>query len=237
MRKERRMLPFLQLPRIYLDFGAVSQLPMELNRLQITRPLYVTDANLIAIGVFDQARAALAPPSHEAVFAEIPENPTVAAVEHCFSAYRNHDCNGIVAIGGGSVIDCAKAAAVLATHPSPLTLYLGHPERIVQPLAPLIAIPTTAGTGSEVSRGCGIHPDSEGRGLGINHPLVVPLAAICDPALTFGLPARLTAGTGLDALSHCVEGFLTASVKFPGRRNRPQWRAPSSRLSAARRAG
>jgi 4-hydroxybutyrate dehydrogenase len=204
------MFPFLQLPRIHFEFGAVSALPLELDRLGITRPLFVTDANLIAIGVFDQARVALPRHSHESVFAEVPENPTATAVENCFLAYRDHDCDGIVAIGGGSVIDCAKAVAVLGTHAGPITLYLGHPERITRPLARLIAIPTTAGTGSEASRGCGIHPDSNSRALGINHPLVVPLVAICDPTLTLGLPPRLTAGTGLDALSHCVEGFLAA---------------------------
>jgi 4-hydroxybutyrate dehydrogenase len=204
------MLPFLQLPRIHFEFGAVSALPMELDRHGITRPLFVTDTNLIAIGVFDQARAALPRHSYGSVFAEVPENPTATAVENCFLAYRNYDCDGIVAIGGGSVIDCAKAVAVLGTHAGPITLYLGHPERITLPLAPLIAIPTTAGTGSEASRGCGIHLDSKTRASGINHHLVVPLVAICDPTLTLGLPPRLTAGTGLDALSHCIEGFLAA---------------------------
>jgi hypothetical protein len=164
------MLPFLQLPRIHFEFGAVSALPMELDRLGITRPLFVTDTNLIAIGVFDQARVALPRPLHGSVFAEVTENPTATAVANCFLAYRDHDCDGIVAIGGGSVIDCAKAVAVLGTHAGPITLYLGHPEMITQPLAPLIAIPTTAGTGSEVSRGCGIHPDSKTRALGLIIP-------------------------------------------------------------------
>ncbi|MGA8321358.1 MAG: iron-containing alcohol dehydrogenase [Xanthobacteraceae bacterium] len=204
------MIPFLQLPRIHFEFGAVAALPTELDSLRIKRPLFVTDANLIEIGVFDQARIALPRPPHDAVFAEVPENPTAAAVEDCFSVYRDQDCDGIVAIGGGSVIDCAKAVAVLGTHAGPIAPYLGHPERITRSLAPLIAIPTTAGTGSEVSRGCGIHPDSKSRASGINHPFVVPLVAICDPTLTLGLPPRLTAGTGLDALSHCIEGFLAA---------------------------
>ncbi len=201
------MPPLLQLPRLYLAYGAVSVLPDELERLKITRPLFVTDRNLMALGVFDQACAG-APDRARTVFADTPENPTVAAVERCAALFRDAECNGLVAVGGGSVIDCAKAAALLGTHPGPLSDYLGKPERIVAPPAPLIAIPTTAGTGSEVSRGCGIHPDATTVAMGINHPLMVPPAAICDPELTLKLPARLTVGTGLDALSHCVEGFL-----------------------------
>lgn len=202
----------LQTPRIHFDFGSISELPLELERLRISRPLLVTDRNLAGLDLFDRVRRTVPAASGAAVFAEAPENPTTAAVHQCIAAYRDHACDGIVAVGGGSVIDCAKAAALLGTHPGDLSRYLGHPENITSSPAPLIAIPTTAGTGSEVSRGCGIHPDATTRTLGINHPLMVPPVAICDPELTLTLPPRLTAGTGLDALTHCIEGFLSKTI-------------------------
>ena len=205
------MAPFLQLPRIHFDFGAAAALPFELERLGVSRPLFVTDANLFALGVFDEACAAMPDRAALVIFAGVPENPTAQAVESACHAYREARCDGIVAVGGGSAIDCAKAAALLATHPGRLGDYLGRSDRIVAELAPLVAIPTTAGTGSEVSRGCGIHPDASSRTLGLNSPFMVPRVAICDPGLTLKLPPRLTAGTGLDALTHCVEGFLAAS--------------------------
>lgn len=202
----------LQTPRIHFDFGSISTLSAELERLGISRPLLVTDRNLVGLSIFDRVCAAVPPACRAAIFSDVPENPTAPAVHDCVAVYRDHACDGIVAVGGGSVIDCAKAAALLGTHPGDLFRYLGHPENIASSPAPLIAIPTTAGTGSEVSRGCGIHPDATSRTLGINHPLMVPPVAICDPELTLTLPPRLTAGTGLDALTHCIEGFLSKTV-------------------------
>ena len=205
------MLPFLQLPRIFFEFGAVSVLPDELAGLGISRPVFVTDGNLIGLDVYARVRRTVPAGVDVAEFCDVPENPTTAAAHQVLALYRARDCNGIVAIGGGSVIDCAKAAAFLVSHPGNLGDYLGRPDLITSPPAPLVAIPTTAGTGSEVSRGCGIHPDPASRAKGINHPSMVPKVAICDPELTLSLPPRLTAGTGMDALSHCIEGFLAKS--------------------------
>ena len=206
------MLPFLQLPRIFFEFGAVSVLPAELSALGISRPLLVTDRNLLGLDAYARVRQTIPATIEYAVFADVPENPTVAAAHQCLDTYRARGCDGFVAVGGGSVIDCAKAAAFLVSHPGDLGDYLGRPDRIAATPAPLIAIPTTAGTGSEVSRGCGIHPDPTSRAKGLNHPLMVPKVAICDPELTLSLPPRLTAGTGMDALTHCVEGYLAKTV-------------------------
>jgi 4-hydroxybutyrate dehydrogenase len=202
------MNPFLQLPRVHFEFGAVAVLAEELGVLGVTRPLFVTDRNLVANGIFASVRKVLPQGASFALFDDIPENPTIAGVERALAVYRGENCDGIVALGGGSVIDSAKAVAVVARHPEPLAHYLGHPERITPAVAPLVAIPTTAGTGSEASRGAGIHPDARSRGRSLGSPHIVPKAAICDPELTMSLPARLTAGTGMDALSHCVEGYL-----------------------------
>lgn len=206
------MLPFLQLPRIYFDFGAISVLTAELGALGIARPLFVTDKNLVGLDVFGRVRDVVPERIAVAIFSGVPENPTVDAVNACADAYRAGDCDGVVAVGGGSVIDCAKAAAFIVRQSGAIVDYLGRPDRITIAPAPLIAIPTTAGTGSEVSRGCGIHPDAHSRAKGLNHPLIVPKVAICDPELTLSLPRFLTAGTGMDALTHCVEGFLAKSI-------------------------
>ncbi|MDP6175200.1 MAG: iron-containing alcohol dehydrogenase, partial [Rhodospirillales bacterium] len=124
-------------------------------------------------------------------------------------------CYGIIALGGGSVIDSAKSVALLSAHPGPLGQYAGHPEMVSASSAPIIAIPTTAGTGSEVSRGGGIHPDATSRGFSIGGDSLQPKRVICDPELTLSLPPVLTAGTGMDALSHAIEGFISPLTNPP----------------------
>ena len=201
----------IQFPRVHLDFGAIKALPTELAALGVTRPLILTDRGLVACGVLARVLDTVAGRNDIVVFDEVPENPTVEGVHRAIEIYRREHCDGVVALGGGSVIDTAKAVAVLAGHPGPITDYMGKPDSITHKVAPLIAIPTTAGTGSEASRGAGIHPDARSRSNGLNSHYIVPAVALCDPDLTLSLPPRLTAGTGMDALSHCVEAFLTTS--------------------------
>ena len=208
------MIPMLQFPRVLFDFGAVKALPQELKALGIQRPLLLTDRGLAASGVYDVVRRTLRRNAF-AEFTAIPENPTVDGVDQAMAVYRGEACDGIVAVGGGSVIDSAKAVAVLATHPGVLADYFGQPEKIGAAVAPLIAIPTTAGTGSEASRGAGIHPTATARSRSIGSPNIVPKVAICDPDLTMSLPVHLTAGTGMDALTHCIEGYLSTFVSPP----------------------
>jgi 4-hydroxybutyrate dehydrogenase len=207
----------LNYPRVHLDFGAIKALPEELAVLGITRPLLLSDQGLARCGVLDRAREAVRGRNDMIVFDEVPENPTVAGVHRAIEIYRREHCDGIVALGGGSVLDTAKAVAVLAGHPGPVTNYMGKPERITHKVAPLIAVPTTAGTGSEASRGAGIHPDAESRSNGLNSPYIVPRVAICDPDLTASLPPHLTAGTGMDALTHCIEAFVTTTDNPAGK--------------------
>eukprot|EP01035_Chromulina_nebulosa_P047012 gene47012-63707_t len=125
--------------------------------------------------------------------------------------YRAEGCDGVIALGGGSPIDLAKGVALLATHDGALETFAmiyGGLERITARVAPMIAIPTTAGTGAEVGRAALLTLD-DGRKLGIISPYLIPKRAICDPELTLGLPPMLTAATGLDALSHCIETFCS----------------------------
>ncbi len=198
----------LQHPRVRFGFGAVQSLPEEIRLLDMRRPLFVTDQGLVNSGTFDRVLQTMKGKKSFAVFDTTPENPTVEGVDRALEMYRNEGCDGVVAVGGGSVIDTAKALIVVASLGGPLPKYFGHPELITSAVAPLIAIPTTAGTGSEANTGAGIHPTATSRGSGINSNFIVPRVAICDPELTYTLPRHLTAGTGMDALTHAIEQFL-----------------------------
>ncbi len=202
--------------QIQIDYGAVQLLAQECARAGITRPLVVTDPGVKAAGVLQPALDALAG-LPVAVFDQTPANPTEAAVRAAVEIYRAHGCDGLVAVGGGSAIDCAKGIAIAATHDGPLTHYAtieGGSPRITERTAPLIAVPTTAGTGSEVARGAIIIVDDH-RKLGFHSWHLVPKAAICDPALTLGLPPHLTAATGMDAIAHCMETFMSSAFNPP----------------------
>jgi len=152
-----------------------------------------------------------------AVFDQTPSNPTEVAVRAAVEVYKANRCDGLIAVGGGSAIDCAKGVAIAATHEGPLTHYAtieGGSPRITDKAVPLIAVPTTSGTGSEVARGAIIIVDDH-RKLGFHSWHLLPKAAICDPELTLGLPPKLTAATGMDAIAHCMETFMAPAVNPP----------------------
>jgi alcohol dehydrogenase class IV len=202
--------------QIQLEFGAVKLLQQECGRIGITRPLIVTDPGVKAAGVLQKALDAL-PDLPVAVFDQTPSNPTEAAVRAAVQMYKAQACDGLIAVGGGSAIDCAKGIAIAATHEGPLTHYAtieGGSPRISERTAPVIAVPTTSGTGSEVARGAIIIVDDH-RKLGFHSWNLVPKAAICDPELTLGLPPMLTAATGMDAIAHCMETFMSAAFNPP----------------------
>jgi 4-hydroxybutyrate dehydrogenase len=195
--------------------GSAATLPQVMSEVGLSRPLIVSDAGIVAAGIL--ARPEFAPLSDLPRFLEVPPNPTESAVLAGLAAYRDAGCDGVIAIGGGSPIDLAKAIALLATHDGPLEQYaaiLGGVARISANVAPMIAIPTTAGTGSEVGRAALITLN-DGRKLGFISGHLIPRRAICDPLLTLGLPPGLTAATGLDALSHCVETYLSPRYNPP----------------------
>jgi 4-hydroxybutyrate dehydrogenase len=202
--------------QVQFDFGAVKLLKQECERVGITRPLVVTDPGVKAAGILQKALDAL-PGMPFAVFDQTPSNPTEAAVRAAVAVYKANQCDGLIAVGGGSAIDCAKGVAIAATHEGPLTHYAtieGGSPRITDKVAPLIAVPTTSGTGSEVARGAIIIVDDH-RKLGFHSWHLVPKTAICDPELTFGLPPKLTAATGMDAIAHCMETFMAPAVNPP----------------------
>jgi alcohol dehydrogenase class IV len=202
--------------QVHLDFGTVSLLPVECLRVGMKKPLIVTDAGVRAAGVLAQAEAALGDLA-QAVFDATPSNPTESAVRAATAAYKAGRCDGLIAVGGGSSIDLAKGVAIAATHEGGLKTYAtieGGSPKISERVAPLIAVPTTAGTGSEVARGAILIVD-DGRKLGFHSWHMVPKTAILDPALTLGLPPMLTAATGMDAIAHCMETFMAPAVNPP----------------------
>jgi alcohol dehydrogenase class IV len=203
------------LTTIHFGSGAVSSLRDTLSELGISKPLVISDRGVKATGLLDLDTMQVL--SSAPAFLDVPTNPTETAVKEALVAYHQHGCNGVVAIGGGSPIDLAKGVALLATHGGELEQYaaiLGGVPKITSAVAPLVAVPTTAGTGSEVGRAALITLD-DGRKLGFISPFLIPRRAICDPELTLGLPPTLTAATGLDALSHCIETYLSPRYNPP----------------------
>lgn len=199
------------LTRIQFDVGAARLIHDEMKLLGVSHPLIITDKGIVAIGLLDTFLKAGSLSSKIPVFDETPENPTEASVLAARDRFIKESCDSVIAFGGGSSLDLAKAAALLVTHPEPLSQYaaiLGGLSNITAKKPPVIAVPTTSGTGSEVGRAALITL-SDGRKLGFVSPHLIPSVAICDPALTLGLPPLLTAATGMDAVTHCIETYLS----------------------------
>jgi len=202
--------------RIVFGKGAVKEVPNHLARLGVKKPLVVTDRGLVSTGLLARLTSALeAAHVPFALFDGVEPNPTGATVERGLAAYRDAGCDGVVGIGGGSPIDAAKGVRLLATHALPLAQYDDAKDGwrlVTNPVPPMIAIPTTAGTGSEVGRSFVVTLEETRRKTVIFAPPLMPSVAVCDPELTYDLPARLTAATGMDAFTHnlealCAKGF------------------------------
>ena len=194
----------------YFENGALGKISEVLETLGIKNPLICTDPGLSSIGMTDKIRDLISNEISPTFYEETPANPTEKAVNEALELYRANDCDGVVGFGGGSSMDLAKAVALMANHDGNLLDYAvneGGYGKITETM-PMIAIPTTSGTGSEVSVGSLIIMN-DGRKLILASPHLMPNAAICDPELTVGLPPVLTAGAGMDALTHCIEAILS----------------------------
>jgi len=204
--------------RILFGCGAVRQLPQCLQEVGVRRPLVVTDPGVRTTPAFDAVAGVLdqaAVPYQ--VFAGVHGNPTEDDVLEASEAYRSAACDSVIGLGGGSALDVAKAVVVKARHAEPLTELEAQArgyERMTGPYDPILAIPTTAGTGSEVGRSSVITCHRLGRKIIIFSPWLMPKRAILDPELTVGLPPALTAATGMDAFTHCLESW-TCPVFHP----------------------
>jgi 4-hydroxybutyrate dehydrogenase len=189
--------------------GAIAELPGKLAGLKVRRPLLVTDAGVRGTEAFK--RIATVSGGAWPVFSEVQPNPSQQDVEAAFTACRDHQCDAVVALGGGSPLDVGKILRLRLKRPDK-SLAQFDPAADWTGLAPLITIPTTAGTGSEVGRSSVIILGQKKKC--IFHPSLLASLAILDPELTSGLPPKLTAATGADALTHCVES-LTSPVFHP----------------------
>lgn len=190
--------------------GTLAELPGSLASLGIRRPLVVTDSGLAKTDAFHRLTATLGESGRGRewfVFDGVHPNPIEDDVRLPAALFREQGCDGVIAIGGGSPLDAGKAARLLAKHPTfPLAKFYDQPADW-SGLAPLIAIPTTAGTGSEVGRSSVITLDATRRKAVLFHPELLAKLVILDPELTTGLPPKLTAATGADALTHCIESY------------------------------
>ncbi|MFN3202489.1 MAG: iron-containing alcohol dehydrogenase [Bradymonadia bacterium] len=192
--------------------GVASSLADVVRELGHERPLIITDAGVAALSWYRPLVQALADAGLEVAEAVHEQgNPTAAHVDVCVQAFQGHTADCVVAIGGGAPVDVAKAAAVMARHAGRLFDYEDVPgARPINGdlLPPIIAIPTTAGTGSEVGRSAVISENDSHVKKIIFHPKLLPVVVLADPELHLGLPPKVTAATGVDALTHLVEAFL-----------------------------
>ncbi len=210
-------------PRIEFGDGAIQNLGEHVRTFGCKRPLLVSDAGVINAGLLAKAIDALkASNLPSATYSDIEPNPTDLSINDGVEAYKSEACDVVIAVGGGSVMDAAKAIRLLTTHAPPLEPYyadVGGIERVRDDMPPLICVPTTAGTGSEVSQGAIITDTSfnttdRWRKRAIVTPFNMSNIALLDPGITLGMPPALTAATGMDAITHGIEAY-TATKYHP----------------------
>jgi 4-hydroxybutyrate dehydrogenase len=199
--------------RVLFGIGSVGDVGKEARNLGITKALVVADPGVAKAGLTAPVEKALAAAGIEvAHFAAISTNPTEAEAKAAAKAYIDAKANGVIAVGGGAPLDVGKVVRVLVTETLPLVELddaIGGDAKMKGVFPPMIAIPTTAGTGSEVGRSGVVTVEKTGKKTIIFHPKLVANVAILDPKLTETLPPHITAATGFDALTHCIEAFLS----------------------------
>ncbi|MBL0441444.1 iron-containing alcohol dehydrogenase [Aeromonas veronii] len=189
---------------------ALEQLASELTSLGAHRPLLLTDKGVNATGLATLLANVLAEGELPvaAIWDEIPADSSTAVVERIAKRYRELDCDSLVALGGGSVIDTAKAVNILTSMGGDHLLDYSGAGCLTRPLKPLAVVPTTAGTGSEVTLVAVIKDETSGRKVPFTSPFLLPQLAVLDPRLTQGLPLNITAATAMDAMTHAIEAFI-----------------------------
>jgi 4-hydroxybutyrate dehydrogenase len=199
--------------RVVLGEGAATQCAKEAHQLGATRVLLVSDHGIEQAGLLDPIRSALDAVGLPHVSAlDISSNPLEAEVLGAARVFDEFKADLVLGVGGGSVLDVAKLVRLAVTHPAPLAQYddtIGGGDKIAGPLPHMIAIPTTAGTGSEVGRSGVVTIQATNRKTVIFSPLLLPEVAILDPAMTQTMPPAMTAATGMDALTHCIEAYAS----------------------------
>jgi alcohol dehydrogenase class IV len=192
--------------------GRIAELPDAAKAAGIARPLFVTDPNLARLPMVSDAVGALrAAGLATELFSEVRPNPVEANIAAGIAAFRSGGHDGVVAFGGGSALDAGKLIAFMTAQARPVWDFedVGDwwTRANAEGIAPVVAVPTTAGTGSEVGRAAVVTNEATHTKKIIFHPRMLPKIVICDPALTIGMPPLVTAGTGMDALAHCLEAY------------------------------
>ena len=206
---EASVYPFRTPELVYLGVGALAKLGPEASRLRARRALIVTDRGVAGAGIAEEAKGVLARSGVEAnVYDATRAEPDFENVDDCLEVARAADVDLLVGLGGGSSLDLAKGVAAMLTNPGRLLDYYGV-DKLPNPALPIIAIPTTAGTGSEATPNAIFTDHAEKLKKGIVSPYILPRVAIVDPALTLTTPQRVTAATGMDALTHAVESYTS----------------------------
>ena len=200
-------------PRIVFGVGSVAQVGVEAARLAVTRPLVVTDRGLVQTDIPGQVTKSLESAGMTCVvFSDVEPNPSIETVHKGLALYAAQGCDGLVAVGGGSPMDAAKAIGILATNGGDIREYAGA-DKFKQPLPPLVAIPTTCGTGSEVTQFAVVTDTAAHFKMGIGSPHNIPKVAIVDPSLLAKLPSKMVASTGMDALCHAIESYTSQAAQ------------------------
>ncbi len=201
---------FLTTPKIIVGVDVIDSMGQQLLALGKKPLILIGSGSLRQNGTFDRITAAIG--DNYAVFEDIPSDPTIQTVNAGLEIYRQNGCDYLVAAGGGSVLDASKAIALLAANGGSITDY-----EFASPLhscPPVVAIPTTAGTGSEVTKWTIITDSERRRKMAIGHEYLMPVMAVLDPGITVSMPRRITAATGMDALTHAIEAYISDKANF-----------------------
>lgn len=199
-------------PQLLEGAGSVLELPEFIKNKGINKVLVVTDKGLMGLHLLDPLFEKLTETGMEYVIYDgVQPNPTIPNIEECRQLYIDNGCEGIIAFGGGSSMDCAKAAAARVVKPNqPVRKMRGY-LKVLHKLPPFFAVPTTAGTGSETTVAAVVTDPETHEKNAINDPSLRPKYAVLDPELTVGLPPHITSTTGMDALTHAVEAYIGKS--------------------------
>jgi alcohol dehydrogenase class IV len=208
MRGAAYFLPWRK-PRLLEGENSVLELPERVRSSGIKSILLVTDTSIMSLGLPDALIAALREAGiNTTVYDETVPNPTIDNIEAALEMYKENGCGGIIAFGGGSAMDCAKGVGARAVKPGKSIQRMKGLLKVMKKLPPLFAIPTTAGTGSEVAVAAVVVDSRTNEKYAVMDPALIPREAVLDPALTVGLPPHITSTTGMDALTHAVEAYI-----------------------------
>lgn len=205
---------FRSVPRIVCEVGALQEVGYVFRGLGAQRVMLVCDPGIVSLGFAGQARKVLEAAGCEvAVFDQVAPDPSSALVERAVKQAQGFKADGVLGLGGGSSLDAAKLVALLINSEQPLEDLYGTDKALGQ-RTPLVLMPTTSGTGSEVTW-VSVITDAQQRKQAVYSPQLLPDVAILDPQLTLGLPAKVTAATGLDAMVHAIEAYTSRTRKNP----------------------